>query len=136
MDPQTYSNPTAFIPERYASHTKLAPEYAAGDWKERDHYGFGAGRRICPGMHLAERNMFLSVAKLLWAFQFENGVRADGGGEEVNEMDPVKGYQQGFLYCAKPYGCKPVVRSEEHRATILREFEEAEQNIFSRFEEG
>lgn len=80
--------------------------------------------------------MFLSVAKLLWAFQFENKVRADGRGEEVNKMDPVEGYQQGFVYCAKPYGCKPVVRSEEHRATILREFEEAEQKIFSRFEEG
>ena len=136
MDPHTYSNPTVFIPERFANHTKLAPEYAAGDWKERDHYGYGAGRRICPGMHLAERNMFLSVAKLLWAFRFENAMRVDGGGEEVNEMDPVEGYQQGFLYCAKPYGCKPIVRSEKHRATILREFEDAEKNVFSRFEEG
>ena len=87
------------------------------------------------GMHLAERNMFLSIAKLLWAFRFENGVRADGG-EEVNETDPVEGYHQGFLYCAKPYGCTPVVRSEEHRETILREFEEAEKSIFSIFEEG
>ena len=78
--------------------------------------------------------MFLSIAKLLWAFRFENGVRADGG-EEVNETDPVEGYQQGFLYCAKPYGCKSVVRSEEHRETILREFEEAEKRIFSKFEE-
>ena len=135
MDPQGHSDPTSFIPERFANHTKLAPEYAAGDWESRDHYGYGAGRRICPGMHLAERNMFLSIAKLLWAFRFENGVREDGR-EAVNEMDPVEGYQQGFLYCAKPYGCKPIVRSEKHRETILREFDEAEKNVFSRFEEG
>ena len=136
MDPQHHTDPTSFIPERFADHTKLAPEYAAGDWEKRDHYGYGAGRRICPGMHLAERNMFLSIAKLLWAFRFENGVCADGGGEEVNEMDPVEGYHQGFLYCAKPYGCKPIVRSEEHRQTILREFEEAEKTVFAKFEEG
>lgn len=135
MDPQTHPNPDAFIPERFASHTKLAPEYAAGDWEKRDHYGYGAGRRICPGMHLAERNMLLSIAKLLWAFQFENGVGMEGR-EEVNSMDPVEGYQQGFLYCPKPYGCKPIVRSKEHRETILREFKEAEKDVFSRFEEG
>lgn len=135
MDPQHHPNPNSFIPERFAEHTKLAPDYAAGDCEKRDHYGYGAGRRICPGMHLAERNMFLSIAKLLWAFRFENGVRADGGAE-VNETDPVEGYHQGFLYCAKPYGCKSVVRSEEHRETILREFEEAEKRIFSKFEEG
>ena len=136
MDPQTHPDPASFIPERFTEHKKLAPEYAAGDWEKRDHYGYGAGRRICPGMHLAERNMLLSIAKLLWAFRFENGMREDGAGEEVNNMDPVEGYHQGFLYCAKPYGCKPVVRSEEHRETILREFEEAEQRVFSKFEEG
>ena len=135
MDPEIHFNPTSFIPERFVNHKKLAPEYAAGDWENRDHYGYGAGRRICPGMHLAERNMFLSIAKLLWAFRFENGVQEDGR-EEVNKMDPVEGYQQGFLYCPKPYGCKPVVRSEKHRETILREFEEAEKNVFSKFEEG
>ena len=136
MDPQTHDDPTSFIPERFADHEKLAPEYAAGDWEKRDHYGYGAGRRICPGMHLAERNMFLSIAKLLWAFRFENSMRADGEGEEVNNMDPVEGYHQGFLYCAKPYGCRPIVRSEEHRETILREFEEAEKMVFAKFEEG
>src|ERR1700733_6302398 len=33
--------------------------------------GTGAGRRLCPGIHLAERNLFIAMAKLLWAFSFE-----------------------------------------------------------------
>ena len=65
MDPQHHPDPTSFIPERFTEHTKLAPDYAAGDCEKRDHSGYGAGRRICPGMHLAERNMFQSIAKLL-----------------------------------------------------------------------
>ena len=135
MDESTYENPADFIPERFAQHEKLAPEYAAGDWKKRDHFGYGAGRRICPGMHLAERNMFLSIAKLLWAFRFENQIDADGKLLK-NDPDPVTGYHQGFLYCAKPYGCKPVVRSEHIRDTIMKEFANAEKTIFSQFAEG
>ena len=100
-----------------------------------DHYGYGAGRRICPGIHLAERNMFLSIAKLLWAFRFENGVDANGRFAE-NDSDPVSGYHQGFLYCAKSYGCKPIVRSEQIRETILKEYAIAEETVFSQFADG
>ena len=135
MDPQTYPNPEAFIPERFASHSKLAPEYAAGDWEKRDHYGYGAGRRICPGIHLAERNMFLSIAKLLWAFKFENELGGDGR-PKVNDPDPITGYHQGFLYCAKEYGCRPIVRNETIRTTVLKEFGEAEEKVFSQFMDG
>ncbi|KAL9625935.1 MAG: hypothetical protein Q9164_007981 [Protoblastenia rupestris] len=135
MDEEIYENPSAFIPERFDQHSKLAPEYAAGDWEKRDHYGYGAGRRICPGIHLAERNMFLSIAKLLWAFNFEEDIGSDGS-LLTNDPDPVTGYHQGFLYCAKPYGCKPVVRSETIRETILKEFADAEETVFSQFADG
>ncbi|KAL9047336.1 MAG: hypothetical protein Q9214_000063 [Letrouitia sp. 1 TL-2023] len=135
MDEKQYGNPAAFIPERFAEHSKLAPEYAAGDWEKRDHYGYGAGRRICPGIHLAERNMFLSIAKLLWAFNFEEQIGIDGQ-SLTNDSDPVTGYHQGFLYCPKPYGCKPVVRSDRIRATLMKEFAVAEKSVFSGFEEG
>lgn len=135
-DERTFPNPSAFIPERFADRPSLAPEYAAGDWERRDHYGYGAGRRICPGIHLAERNMFLSVAKLLWAFRFEETVSGqDGKTAMPNDSDPVTGYHQGFLYCAKPYGCRPVLRSESIRRTVEREFCEA-QKVFGKFEEA
>ncbi|EAW11664.1 cytochrome P450 [Aspergillus clavatus NRRL 1] len=129
MDPSQPDDPAAFIPERYANHPQLAPEYAAGKWENRDHYGYGVGRRICPGIHLAERNMFLAIAKLLWAFEFQRG-------EGKIDSDPVTGYHNGFLYCAKDYPCRPVVRNKTIRATIEREFATATKEVFSQFTEG
>jgi hypothetical protein len=32
-------------------------------------YDFGAGRRICPGMHSAKQSLLLGLAKILWAFE-------------------------------------------------------------------
>jgi cytochrome P450 len=29
---------------------------------------FGAGRRICPGMLVAEREIWLAISRMLWAF--------------------------------------------------------------------
>ncbi|KAL1625631.1 hypothetical protein SLS56_007215 [Neofusicoccum ribis] len=136
MDPNVWKDPEVFDPNRYSGHTKLAPEYVArGDSKERDHYGYGVGRRICPGMYLAERNMLLSIAKLLWAFKFEDATGPDGQKVSV-DSDPVTGYWNGFLYCAKDYGCKPMLRSEKIRETILREYDEATTSVFSRFSKG
>ena len=127
-DVETWKDPEHFIPERYESYRSLASHYAAsGQWNERDHYGYGAGRRICPGIHLAERNLFIGVAKLLWAFKFE--VKK---GQSINTSAET-GLSQGFLHCVKEYGSSITLRSEAKRETILREFEEA-QATFSRFE--
>ncbi|GME25889.1 uncharacterized protein K452DRAFT_322925 [Neofusicoccum parvum] len=135
MDPHTWEEPENFNPDRYSEHPKLAPEYVAGGgWEKRDHYGYGAGRRICPGMYLAERNMLLSIAKLIWAFRFERQVGPDDGLPLPVDPDPVTGYNHGFLYCPKYYGCKPVVRSEKIRESILREFGTVEREVFGRFE--
>lgn len=135
MDPTVHLNLSVFIPERFAAHPSLAPQYAAGDWQKRDHYGYDVGRRICSGIHLAERNMFLFIAKLLWAFRFEKLTGANETMMSCDE-DSMTGYQQEFLYCAKRYECKPVLRSEKVRKTVTREFEEAERKVFNRFSEG
>ncbi|KAK7973742.1 hypothetical protein PG990_011656 [Apiospora arundinis] len=131
MDPDVWEDPETFNPDRYRDHPLLAPDYVAGgDWQKRDHYGYGVGRRICPGMYLAERNMLLSIAKLIWAFRFEAPLGPDGKPVRI-DPDPVTGYQNGFLYCAKDYGCVPVVRSEQVRQTVMREFEQVEKDVFS-----
>ncbi|OJJ97582.1 hypothetical protein ASPACDRAFT_45673 [Aspergillus aculeatus ATCC 16872] len=135
MDPDHRLNqkydPAKFVPERFAEHPALAPEYVPGAWENRDHYGYGVSRRICPGIHLAERNMFLAIAKLLWAFEFQPGPEG-----EPCDSDPVTGYQHGFLYCAKPYSTRPVLRSESIRETVEREFALAQREVFSTFTEG
>lgn len=68
-DAARYANSDKFDPSRFRGQTELASVYAnAGDPEKRDHFGYGAGRRICPGIHLAERALFLAMASILWAF--------------------------------------------------------------------
>lgn len=54
-NPEVYEDPKKFNPERYLNNTKTMFASANGNIKERDHYNFGWGRRICPGMYLVGR---------------------------------------------------------------------------------
>ncbi|KAG6836307.1 hypothetical protein H0H93_009280 [Arthromyces matolae] len=59
-------------PERYVNDCTLSSESAnLADPYERDHWMFGVGRRICPGMWVAEREVFLVISRMLWAFKME-----------------------------------------------------------------
>ncbi|KAJ7642046.1 cytochrome P450 [Roridomyces roridus] len=62
-DPYTF-NPDRFLGDNLTSEdsAKLLDPYA------RDHWAFGAGRRICPGMAVAERELFLAFSRILWSF--------------------------------------------------------------------
>lgn len=120
QDPENYSNPEHFDPARFEKFPALASKYAAGGASEvRDHLGYGAGRRICPGIHLAERNLFIGVAKLLWAFEFSE---PDG---VANDISAETGASQGFLHCPKEYGLRIRMRGAKRKETILREMEAA-----------
>lgn len=135
-DETIFPNPNKFDPSRFAGKTKLAADYAASaDYMDRDHYIYGAGRRICPGIHLAEREMFVGTAKLLWGFDF--GQECDGDGCMVPiDTDPETGYTEGFLTCPKDFGCRVTPRSSRRAETIMREFERADREVFSRYREN
>ncbi|GKZ24636.1 hypothetical protein AbraIFM66951_011906 [Aspergillus brasiliensis] len=133
-DEKRFPNPDTFDPDRYKGQTMLAPELAASaDYESRDHYGYGSGRRICPGIHLAERNLFLAIAKLIWAFSIEPGLNESGQPIEY-DVSPETGYSEGFLVCAKDFPCAIKPRSEARWATIVKELEMAQRDVFSRFD--
>lgn len=70
---------------------------------------YGAGRRICPGLHLAERTMWRMTAKILWAF-------------EVLPVDvDLTRYSEGFFMFPLPYKVEFRPRSAAHVAAIRRE---------------
>ncbi|KAI0839539.1 cytochrome P450 [Hypoxylon sp. FL0890] len=56
MDPENWPNP------HYEIATPSDPASVRHD------YVFRAGRRLCQGIHIAERSLFLAMACLLWAF--------------------------------------------------------------------
>lgn len=77
--------------------------------------------------------MFLTIAKSVWAFRFEVETGANKTKMPVDN-DSVTRYHQGFLYCPKTYGCKPVVRSGGIRETVprdSREYNDKERNLQS-----
>ncbi|KAJ8094055.1 hypothetical protein PM082_009945 [Marasmius tenuissimus] len=72
-DPARHPEPHKFNPDRYINDNTLASESAnLADPYARDHWMFGVGRRICPGMWVAEREIFLVVARMIWAFNLES----------------------------------------------------------------
>ncbi|KAL8479804.1 hypothetical protein ACS0TY_026662 [Phlomoides rotata] len=64
-DPEYWENPDELLPERFLNNNI--------DIKGQD-FGvipFGSGRRICPGMHLGLLNVELTIANLLYSFDWE-----------------------------------------------------------------
>lgn len=128
-----FPNPDTFDPDHYLGVTKLAPELAsAADYNARDHYGYGSGRRMCPGIHLAERNLFLGISKLLWGFSISPG-RDDDGNVVEPDVTSETGYSEGFLVCAHPFKCDIEVRSDTRSQAIMREFEALDSEVFAKY---
>jgi cytochrome P450 len=66
MDPTRNPNPCRFDPTRFQNDNRTELESATSrDSSKRNNYIFGAGRRLCQVMHIAERSLFLGVSRLL-----------------------------------------------------------------------
>jgi len=119
MDPARYRNPRAFDPSRYLDDLASSSESALKpDASERDQFGFGAGRRICEGMHVVDRALFLFIARLMWAFDLS--VAADAEGNKMTpDPDDLVG---GFLVQPRPFPLKITPRSESRAATVREEW--------------
>lgn len=117
-----FADAATYNPDRYLNYPKHSMEYAtSSDYEHRDHYAFGAGRRICVGMHLGERTLWRMIAQLLWAFQIEPA--ADETGKPI-ELD-IHAYSDGMVYAPKPYMVRFVPRSAKHAEVVRRVAAEA-----------
>ncbi|KAL3475771.1 cytochrome P450 [Aspergillus californicus] len=71
-DPKRHEDPDRFWPERYIDdHTSTMQSINSPDVTKRDHFAFGAGRRVCPGYHVAERSLTIAMMRILWAFKIK-----------------------------------------------------------------
>lgn len=128
-DPSRYENPSVYDPSRFLGDTTTAAESAQSpDVSKRDHFTFGAGRRICPGIHVAEPTLFLSISRLLWGFEFSKAKRmttTEDGKELWEEVTPdPENVVNGLLAHPVPFPARITPRSERH-AEIIRNAWEA-----------
>lgn len=77
------SGPRDFDPARFTPEETLVEQNCiTADSLRRRHFTFGTGRRVCPGVHVAQRGLFVGMSRLVWGFDFAKKRGADG--REIN----------------------------------------------------
>lgn len=119
-DSERYPNPDIFDPTRWANDTQSSAEAASNpDVTKRDHFAFGAGRRICQGMHIADRSLFLAISRLLWAFDFTAAVDSVTGEVRMPKSDDNT---DGLASWPKPFEANIKPRNASKAVMIRREW--------------
>lgn len=89
-DPSIFgSDVESYIPGRFLDENgQLAP--TAPESKDMGHFAFGFGRRICVARHMANHNMFIYAAVILWALNLEAGSDEKGQIIPPNVQDVIE----------------------------------------------
>ncbi|OBZ78238.1 O-methylsterigmatocystin oxidoreductase [Grifola frondosa] len=104
-DPAIYADPHIFRPER---HLDKAPP------KDPRDFAFGFGKRLCPGMNLANAQIFLFMSQLLAVFHIRPPLGADG-----HDAPPPLDYTSTFVRSVlSPLSSHPVLRGEPPLLTL------------------
>lgn len=116
-----------FNPARFLNHPLSAAASAAHpDPLMRDHLTYGGGRRICGGIHVAERSLFLVLSRLLWGFDL--GLAKDENGNDIPIDFTLGGVMPGATSVPKRYKCSIKVRSSKREAILRGEWEQAKRD--------
>ncbi|KAG2738465.1 cytochrome P450 [Suillus brevipes Sb2] len=98
-DQGTYAKPSQFNPERFLANDGKEPEI------DPRTICFGFGRRICPGLHLADASIWISAAMSLAVFDISKIV--ENGIEITPEFEP----SLSSISHPKPFKCSIKPRS-------------------------
>jgi len=72
-----FPDPDRFNPSRYLKENSASRPFP----NERGYMTFGWGRRVCSGQGLAEQGTFMTISRLLWAFNIRKA--RDSAGKEI-----------------------------------------------------
>ena len=113
------------MPERFLGYDLPAASYLnIANPNERDHFSYGAGRRVCPGVHVAEKSLYLNIARVLWAFDISKKIGKDG-----TVIEPNTAMVPGWMTIPQPFDCTIAPRSEKKAALITQIWQEAKKNL-------
>lgn len=125
-DPARHYTPERFVPERYLGDNKSSQESSSSmDASKRDHFSFGSGRRICPGMNVADRSMLLGIARTFWAFDVKPKLDVTGEPKLPVQDD----FLQGFVAIPKYFDVDITPRSEQKAKVVRSEWESAQEEL-------
>ena len=83
-DQKVFPDPMSFRPERFLDQNgrlrKLEPH------EDPSTIAFGFGRRICPGMFLADNSIFINIAAMLYVFNI-SPERASNGDDIIPHVE-------------------------------------------------
>ncbi|PPQ91359.1 hypothetical protein CVT25_004126 [Psilocybe cyanescens] len=121
-DEEAFPSPDEFLPERYIDVGKSASN------SPHSTFFFGFGRRICPGMHVAQNSLYIVIARILWGFDILPTKNSNG--EAV--LPPADDFTGGLVVRPRPflYTLKPR-KGEEGHSIIGQEARRAEEDAFA-----
>ncbi|KAJ7160593.1 cytochrome P450 [Mycena crocata] len=113
-DETEYPDAFKFMPERFLKNGAIN-----SDVRDPRTFIFGAGRRSCPGLHVAYSFLWIVVASVLCCFDIDKLVDEEG---EI--VEPSYAYSSGLLSLPEPFKCSITSRSEL-KAQLIRHAVEA-----------
>lgn len=122
-----FDAPDEFLPDRWLAHPfgmRPDAEHDAARLEaqgRRTSYAFGAGRRICPGMESAKKNLLLGMAKFVWAFD----VSPPEGGEV--DLSIETGYVSDLALRPKDFDVVVKLREGVSRQDVMAHYVETYQ---------
>ncbi|TKA74677.1 hypothetical protein B0A55_04707 [Friedmanniomyces simplex] len=113
-EPKRYPDPDSFRPERWLEADWPTYREPLSTYPNLQNFSvFGFGRRICPGQHVAERSLYILMARIAWCCDISQEVDANGR----HVVPPEYDYVAGFNTHPKPFPFE--LKAQEDRLHVL-----------------